>query len=282
MPAGTASGGAAIDTGNLMTNPLRTVQDLSVCFGPLRAVDGVALDVGRGEIVGLVGESGSGKSTLGRAILRLENVESGRVEFDGQDVLSLKGEDLRRYRRRAQMVFQDPFSSLNPRIRIGDALEEPLAVHNIVPREARRARAGELLEMVGLQPEHLDRYPHEFSGGQRQCIVSARAMAVQPELIIADEPVSALDVSVQAQVLVLLKELQQRTGCAYLFVAHDLAVVRNLCDRVLVMQKGRIVEAGPIADVYDRPQHPYTQALLAAVPDIERGLEARRPHVEAR
>jgi len=264
-----------------MKNALLSVENLSVRFGPLQAVGGVSLEVARGEIVGLVGESGSGKSTLGRAILRLEKVDSGRVVFDGQDVLSLKGEDLRRYRRRAQMVFQDPFSSLNPRIRVGDALEEPLAVHNIVPRESRRARAGELLEMVGLQQEHLDRYPHEFSGGQRQRIVIARAMAVQPELIIADEPVSALDVSVQAQVLILLKELQRKTGCAYLFVAHDLAVVRNLCDRVLVMQKGRIVESGPIEDVYDRPQHPYTQALLAAVPDIERGLEARQSGARA-
>ena len=257
------------------TDILLEVENLRVSFGPLSAVDGVSLEVARGEIVGLVGESGSGKSTLGRAILRLENVASGRVVFDGQDVLSLRGEDLRRYRRRAQMIFQDPFSSLNPRIRIGDALEEPLMVHGLVPREERRARAGELLEMVGLRAEHLDRYPHEFSGGQRQRIVIARAMAVQPELVIADEPVSALDVSVQAQVLILMKELQRKTGCAYLFVAHDLAVVRNLCDRVLVMQKGRIVEAGPIAEVYDRPQHPYTQSLLAAVPDIERGLAAR-------
>ena len=257
-------------------NSLLQVEQLRVSFGALAAVDGVSFSIGRGEIVGLVGESGSGKSTLGRAILRLERVDSGRVMFDDQDVLSLKGEDLRRYRRRAQMVFQDPFSSLNPRMRIGAALEEPLMVHGLVPREGRRARAGELLEMVGLQAEHLDRYPHEFSGGQRQRIVIARAMAVQPELIIADEPVSALDVSVQAQVLVLLKALQRRTGCSYLFVAHDLAVVRNLCDRVLVMQKGRIVESGAIAEVYDRPKHPYTQALLAAVPDIDRGLTARK------
>ncbi|MFH0909437.1 MAG: ATP-binding cassette domain-containing protein [bacterium] len=255
---------------------LLEVDGLRVSFGLLRAVDGVSFHVARGEIVGLVGESGSGKSTMGRAILRLENIESGQVLFDGQDVQSLRGEALRRFRRRAQMIFQDPFSSLNPRIRIGDALEEPLHVHNIVPREARRARAGELLDLVGMEAGHLDRYPHEFSGGQRQRIVIARAMAVQPDLIIADEPVSALDVSVQAQVLALLKELQRRTGCAYLFVAHDLAVVRNLCDRVLVMQQGRIVEAGRIADVYDRPQHPYTRALLAAVPDIEGGLEARR------
>lgn len=255
------------------------VENVQVHFGKgrslVKAVDGVSFELRRGEIVGLVGESGSGKSTLGRAILKLERLTDGRIEFDGEDISFLRGTRLKQFRRRAQMVFQDPFSSLNPRMTIGAALEEALMVHRMVPVDQRRRRAGELMEMVGLRPEFLNRYPHEFSGGQRQRIGIARAMSVGPGLVIADEPVSALDVTVQAQVLELIREIRRQSDCAFLFIAHDLAVVRNLCDRVLVMHQGRIVEAGAVEKVYSRPLDSYTKALLAAVPDIEKGLAAR-------
>ncbi len=262
-----------------MNAPLLEVRDLHVHYGhhrnPLKAVDGVSLTVNRGECVGLVGESGCGKSTLGRAILRLEKIRSGEVLFDGKSVLPLRGAALKSYRRRAQMVFQDPYGSLNPRISIGGALEEVLKVHGMKDRVARQKRAAELLFEVGLRPEFVRRYPHEFSGGQRQRIGIARALAVGPELIIADEPVSALDVSVQVQVLNLLRDIQQKKGISLLFVAHDLAVVRYISQRVVVMYLGRIVESGPAESLYRQPAHPYTAKLLSAVPDVEKGLRKR-------
>ena len=256
------------------------VCDLRVYFGgrknPLRAVDGVSLSVCHGETLGLVGESGCGKSTLGRAILRLEEPCSGTIRFCGKDVASLGGAGLQDFRRKAQMVFQDPFGSLNPRITVGGAIEEVLRVHmRKMNAQARRVRATGLFEAVGLDPAYLDRYPHEFSGGQRQRIGIARALAVEPQLLIADEPVSALDVSVQVQILNLLKDLKTQMNLSYIFVAHDLAVVRYVSDRVMVMYLGRIVESAPAGVLYGAPAHPYTEALLAAVPDVERGLRAR-------
>jgi oligopeptide/dipeptide ABC transporter ATP-binding protein len=229
-----------------------------------------------GESVGLVGESGCGKSTLGRAILRLEKITSGHVLFDATDISTLRGAGLKAFRRQAQMVFQDPFGSLNPRLSIGRAIEEVLLVHGEKSRSARRDRTAELLKSVGLDPEYARRYPHEFSGGQRQRIGIARSLAVNPKLLVADEPVSALDVSVQVQILNLFKDLQQSMSLTYLFVAHDLAVVRYVCSRLLVMYLGRIVESSPAAELYERPGHPYTEALLGAVPDVDRGLRDRK------
>jgi oligopeptide/dipeptide ABC transporter ATP-binding protein len=267
-------------------NALLEVEDVRVHYGsrrqPLRAVDGVTFVIRPGESVGLVGESGCGKSTLGRAILQIEKVNGGSIRFKGEDVTALEGRRLKAFRRRAQMVFQDPMGSLNPRITVGGALEEVLEVHRVGTREERRARVGELLALVGLDPAYRRRYPHEFSGGQRQRIGLARALALSPDLVIADEPVSALDVSVQVQVLNLMKDLQQRLGLAYLFIAHDLAAVRYVASRVLVMYLGRIVESGDAADIYGSPAHPYTVALLSAVPDVDRGLAARRGGVQRR
>ena len=241
----------------------------------LRAVDGVSFRVERGESVGLVGESGCGKTTLGLALLGLASVSGGCVRFDGEDVTRLAGASLRRFRERAQMIFQDPFGSLNPRMSIGAAIEEVLQVHRAVPRSGRAARAGELLAQVGLDPQYARRYPHELSGGQRQRVGIARALAVRPSLLIADEAVSALDVSVQVQILNLMKDLQKAGDLTYLFIAHDLAVVRYMCDRILVMYLGRIVEEGPAAALFAQPAHPYTVALLSAVPDVDKGLRGR-------
>lgn len=259
---------------------LLRVDGLRVHFGkprqPVRAVDGVDLFVKPGESVGLVGESGCGKTTLGRAIMRLVDVTAGRIEFAGRDIATLRGAELVEYRRQAQMIFQDPYGSLNARMSVGNAIQEVMQVHRLGTRAERRARAAALFDAVGLDPAYLDRYPHEFSGGQRQRIGIARALAVDPQLIIADEPVSALDVSVQVQILNLMKDLQQRMGLAYLFVAHDLAVVRYVCDRIYVMYLGRIVESGTPDTLFSRPAHPYTQALLSAVPDVDKGLRARR------
>ena len=256
------------------------MRDLKVYFGPkrrpVRAVDGVTMGVARGESVGLVGESGCGKSTLGRAILKLEKITSGVVLFEGEDVSALKGERLRHLRRRAQMVFQDPFGSLNPRLSVGHAITEVLKVHGAGRSAERWARAAELFRAVGLDESYLRRYPHEFSGGQRQRIGIARALAVKPALLIADEPVSALDVSVQVQILNLMKDLRKAMDLSYLFVAHDLAVVRYVCDRILVMYLGRIVESAPADGLYRRPAHPYTEALLSAVPDVDKGLRSRK------
>lgn len=241
----------------------------------VRAVNGVSLAVERGESVGLVGESGCGKSTLGNAVLRLVSVQAGAIRFEDKDVLTLARRDLFRYRRRAQMIFQDPYGSLNPRLSVGAAIEECLAVHRLGGRAERKRRVRDLLQTVGLEPEYAGRYPHEFSGGQRQRVGIARALALNPVFVVADEPVSALDVSVQAQILNLMKDLQQARDLAYLFIAHDLAVVRYMCDRVLVMYFGRIVEAAGVDALFACPSHPYTRALLSAVPDVEKGLRAR-------
>ena len=232
----------------------------------VRAVDGVSLEVGAGETLALVGESGSGKSTLGRLAARLEDVDGGRIEIGGRDVTRARGAALRRLRRRVQVVFQDPYASLNPRLRVGDALVEPMAIHGLARGSAARARAGELLRRVGLDPAAMRRWPHELSGGQRQRIALARALAAEPELIVADEPTSALDVSVQAQVIDLLRRLQAELGLAFLFISHDLAVVRRVSHRIAVMRHGRLLELAPAEALFERPRHPYTRALLAAAP----------------
>jgi len=235
--------------------------------GPaVRAVDDVSFAIERGETFGLVGESGSGKTTTGRCILRLIEPTSGDVVFDGRDVLAMPRDELRRARRDMQIVFQDPYSSLNPRMRVGEIVEEPLVIHRLGSKTERQARVAQLFSLVGLDPDHLRRYPHEFSGGQRQRIGLARALALNPSLVIADEPVSALDVSVQAQVVNLLMDLQQQLKLTYLFIAHDLRLVEHICGRVAVMYLGRIVEMGETAKLFASPQHPYTKALLSAIP----------------
>lgn len=244
--------------------------------GAVRAVDGVSLEVGRGETVGLVGESGCGKSTFARAVIRLVNPTGGRVMFDGTDVTALGGDALRRMRRRMQMIFQDPYASLNPRMTIGSMLAEPLKVHGLASGREAAKRAQELVEIVGLPRNAINRYPHEFSGGQRQRAGIARALAVQPEFIAADEAVSALDVSIQAQIINLLASLQREFNLTYLFIAHDLSVVRHISDRIAVMYLGEIVELSPSRELYDQPLHPYTVALVSAVPIPDPRVEMRR------
>ena len=234
--------------------------------GEVRAVDGVSFDVQPGETLSLVGESGSGKSTTGYCVLQLMKPTSGSVKFEGTELTELGREELRRMRREMQIVFQDPYSSLDPRMTVGDIVGEPLVVHGIGTRRDRSARIRDLLDVVGFNPSYTNRYPHEFSGGQRQRIGIARALALSPKLIVCDEPVSALDVSIQAQILNLLKDLQRDFGLTYLFIAHDLAVVRGMSDRIAVMNRGEIVELGPAEEVYTNPQDDYTKALLSAVP----------------
>lgn len=247
--------------------PFREVQGLRMVRSTVKAVDGVSFTVREGQTLGLVGESGCGKSTTSRLVTRLDEPTGGKVEFMGRDITHLPESDLREIRRDVQMIFQDPYSSLNPRHTVGSILSTPLKVHGLHPGK-EKARVQELLELVGLNPEHINRYPSEFSGGQRQRIGIARALAVEPKLIIADEPVSALDVSIQAQVMNLLSKLRDELGLAFIFVAHDLGVVRHFCDQVAVMYLGKIVEYGDKKKIYGSPEHPYTQALLSAAPDI--------------
>jgi oligopeptide transport system ATP-binding protein len=244
----------------------------------VKAVDSVSFSIDEGETFGLVGESGSGKSTTGRCMLRLIEPTSGQVRFRGEDVLAFDRARMRAARRDMQMVFQDPYSSLNPRMRARDIVEEPLVIHRIGARPERRDRVADLFRLVGLDPAHLERYPHEFSGGQRQRIGLARALALEPSFVIADEPVSALDVSIQAQVINLLLDLQERLKLTYLFIAHDLRLVRHICTRVAVMYLGKIVETGPTERLFSDPQHAYTQALLSAIPVTD--PDGRRPRIE--
>ena len=251
---------------------------LSRKVGDVKAVDGVDFTIGRGETLGLVGESGCGKSTTGLAVLKMIDITSGQVVFEGQDITGVDRAHMRPIRRRMQMVYQDPFGSLNPRMKVSQIVGEPLEVHGLAGnRAAYNERVASLLDMVGLLPDMADRYPHEFSGGQRQRIGIARALALEPSLIICDEPVSALDVSIQAQVVNLFQEIQERMGLTYIFIAHDLAVVRHISHRIAVMYLGRIVEIASRAELYKEPLHPYTQALLAAIPIPDPEVEASRP-----
>ena len=249
-------------------------------IGEVKAVDDVSLTIQRGETLGLVGESGSGKSTLGRCILQLHQQTEGEVKFDGVEMSTLSGRELRSMRRRINAIFQDPYSSLSPRMTAAGIIGEPVSVHGLVQGKAQmRERIQELLEVVGLNPYMADRFPHEFSGGQRQRIGIARAIAAEPEFIVADEPVSALDVSIQAQIINLMQELQEQFGLTYLLIAHDLSVVRHISDRVAVMYLGRLMELAPCDDLYEDPQHPYTRALLSAVPVPDPGVEEVRERI---
>ena len=248
-------------------------------IGAVRAVDGLSFVIHRGETFGLVGESGCGKSTTGRAILQLHRPTSGSVVFDGVDLVKMKGEDLRKMRRKMQMIFQDPYSSLNPRMSVGDIIGEPLVIHNLATGRQAQERVEELLQLVGLDPRFSDRYPHEFSGGQRQRIGVARALALNPSFIVCDEPIAALDVSIQAQVVNLLEDLQSKFGLTYLFIAHDLSMVRHISDRIAVMYLGIIVELAGADDLFDDPLHPYTRALMSAVPVADPSVEEKRTRI---
>ncbi len=239
--------------------------------GDVKAVDDVSLQIKKGETLGLVGESGCGKSTLGRTLIRLYEPTSGGIEFKGKDFLKVGGKNLRNYRKDIQMIFQDPYASLDPRMTVGQIIEQPFIIHNMLGAKERSERVKELLQLVGLRPSLINRYPHEFSGGQRQRICIARAIALNPQLIICDEPVSALDVSIQAQILNLLKDLQEKLGLTYIFISHDLSVIEHVCDRIAVMYLGKIVEVADRDELYKNPKHPYTQALLASIPEIGAG-----------
>ena len=247
--------------------------------GAVKAVDGLTFEIRRGETLGLVGESGCGKSTTGRALLRLYRATDGRIMFDGTDIANLEGESLRRMRPRMQMIFQDPQASLNPRLTVGAIIAEPLMEHSVVSGDARKRRVRELLDAVGLNPDYVNRYPHEFSGGQRQRIGIARALALEPDFIVCDEPIAALDVSIQAQVVNLLQDLQRKLGLTYLFISHDLAVVKQIADRVAVMYLGKMVELADVETLFAAPKHPYTKALLSAVPVPDPRAEAERRRI---
>lgn len=259
--------------------PLTSGIVLQRVVGYVRAVDGVSFSIQRGKTLGLVGESGSGKTTIGRTIVRLYKPTAGQIIFDDVDLAALSGERLRQMRQRVQMVFQDPFASLNPRFTIGSLIAEPMHIYHVADGKEIRDRTVELLRVVGLRPEYIDRYPHEFSGGQRQRIAVARALAINPEFVIADEPVSALDVSIRAQVLNLLQRLQKQFNLTYLFVSHDLSVVRHVADRIAVMYLGKIVELSDRDELYESPKHPYTKALLSAVPIPDPQIEKHRKRI---
>lgn len=281
----------ATTTNGKKGEPLLEVRDLKVYFpvtagiifqrkvADVRAVDGISFTVQRGETLGLVGESGCGKSTTGKAILQLTRPTGGQVLFEGQDLTRLKGRELRRFRRKMQMIFQDPYASLNPRMSVGSIIGEPLTIHKLARGKEKRERVQELLQIVGLNPYFANRFPHEFSGGQRQRIGIARALAVSPDFIVCDEPVSALDVSIQAQIINLLEDLQDRFGLTYLFIAHDLSVVRHISDRVAVMYLGHIMELTDRDTIFENPLHPYTRALLSAVPIPDPEVERRRERI---
>jgi oligopeptide/dipeptide ABC transporter ATP-binding protein len=269
-----------------MSTPLLEIEGLKKYFpqkglftrkgGVVRAVDGVSFEINKGETFGLVGESGCGKSTTGKLALRLLEPTAGRVHFEGHNLFELGQKELRHLRRRMQVIFQDPSASLNPRMTAGEIIGEPLVIHNLLPKDRRAKRVGELMEMVGLSPMQAARYPHEFSGGQKQRIGIARALSVDPVFIVADEAVSSLDVSIRAQILNLLQDLQQHLGLTYLFITHDLSVVKHLSDRLAVMYMGQIVELGATASIFNHPRHPYTQALLLAIPVTNPDVKRKR------